>query len=79
MTALTTQQRRMLDFERAWWKFADGTKPAAIRTQFGMTVAAYYQALDRFIFDDDALAHDRPLVQRLRRLAVQRQRQKARR
>lgn len=76
MAALTMTE--IFDFEREWWKWA-GDRPAAIWARFDIDPDTYHTALDRLIFTDAALAHDRTLVKRLRRLSTQRNRQKANR
>lgn len=70
---LTDRAKRLLDFERGWWTHA-GEKDAAIRNRFGLDPDTYQAELDRIIFTDEALAHDRMLVRRLRRLSAQRRR-----
>lgn len=76
MTALTMTE--MFEFERQWWVYA-GDKATAVRARFGIALDAYHRALDQVIATDTAMAHDPMLVKRLRRLANQRHRQKARR
>ena len=67
---------RLLDFERAWWKYAD-SKDACIREQFGMSTTRYYQALNALLDDPAALAYDALLVRRLRRERERRQRERS--
>jgi hypothetical protein len=64
---VTDVDRRMLEFERQWWKHA-GAKMQAIRETFGMGATHYYQRLNRLIDTHEALAHDPVTVNRLRRL-----------
>lgn len=64
---MTDVDRRMLEFERQWWKHA-GAKVQAIRAEFGLGVTHYYQQLNRLIDTEAALAHDPVTVNRLRRL-----------
>ena len=73
---LDERSRRILDFEREWWRYA-GAKEQAVREQFQVSPTRYYQLLNRVIDDDDALAYDPMLVKRLRRLRTARQRQRA--
>ncbi len=70
---LTERDRRILAFERQWWKYA-GAKEQAIRDLFGMSATRYYQVLNALIDREEALAHDPMLVKRLRRLRAARQR-----
>jgi Protein of unknown function (DUF3263). len=64
---LTEPQRRMLDFERQWWR-RSGAKEQAIRDTFGMTPTRYYQALNRVLDLPAAMKYDAALVHRLQRL-----------
>ena len=73
MTAqpLSDLDRRILEFERQWWKYA-GAKEAAVLDLFGMSATAYYRQLNRIIDDPAALVVDPMLVKRLRRLRATR-------
>jgi hypothetical protein len=73
---LDERARRILDFEREWWKFA-GAKEQAVRERFDVSPTRYYQLLNRVIDDEAAVAYDPMLVKRLRRLRAARQRQRA--
>jgi hypothetical protein len=73
---LTDRDRRILAFERQWWKHA-GAKEQAIRETFSMSSTRYYQLLNTVIDRPEALAHDPMLVKRLRKVRAQRQRQRA--
>jgi hypothetical protein len=73
---LDERSRRILDFEREWWKYA-GAKEQAVRERFDVSPTRYYQLLNRVIDDEVALAYDPMLVKRLRRLRASRQRQRA--
>ncbi|GAA1144294.1 hypothetical protein GCM10009672_14190 [Nesterenkonia lutea] len=66
----------MLGLERQWWKYA-GAKDEAITEQLAMSAVAYYQALNRLIDTEAALAHDPMLVKRLRRQREARHRARA--
>lgn len=66
MDALTERERRVLDLERGWWKFA-ATREAAIREHVGMTSGEYHPFLNRLLDRPEALAYDPLLVKRLRR------------
>ena len=72
-SALSERDRRILDFERQWWKYA-GAKEQAIRELFDMSATRYYQLLNALLDSSDALEHDPMLVKRLRRMRASRQR-----
>lgn len=76
MTELTEEQTKILDFERAWWKFA-GAKEAAIRDTFDLSSTVYYQRLNHIIDLPAARAHDPLLVGRLQRLRAARRTQRS--
>ncbi|MGN7968957.1 DUF3263 domain-containing protein [uncultured Microbacterium sp.] len=63
---LSDRELAFLAFEGEWRRHA-GAKEEAIRAEFGLTPARYYQVLGRLIDTPDALAHDPMLVRRLRR------------
>jgi hypothetical protein len=75
-TPLAELELRLLAFERDW---ADrvGAKEAAIRSEFGLPAARYYQMLYALIDSPDALRHDPLLVRRLQRLRDARTRSRA--
>lgn len=61
---LSERDERILDFERKWaGRLA--AKDHAIRSQFGISPARYYQVLSRLIESPAALAYDPMLVRRL--------------
>lgn len=64
---LSARDRRMLAFERAWWR-QGGVKEEAIREEFGISTARYYQLLGTLIDSPAALAEDPMLVKRLQRI-----------
>ena len=66
-SALSERDLAVLEFERRWWKHA-GAKEQAIRDQFGLSAARYYQVLGRVIESPAAEVHDPMLVRRLRRV-----------
>jgi Protein of unknown function (DUF3263) len=70
---LSDRDRRILEFERQWWKYA-GAKEQAIRDLFDMSGTRYYQLLNGLIDAPAALAVDPMLVKRLRRMRATRQR-----
>ncbi len=63
---LTERDLAILRFERGWWRHA-GAKEAAIRSQFSLSAARYYQLLNAVIDLPGALRHDPMLVRRLLR------------
>jgi hypothetical protein len=73
---LTERQRRMIVFERQWWRHA-GSKEQAIRQQFDLSATRYYQMLNQLLDRPEALAFDPIVVGRLRRLRVTRSRTRA--
>ena len=70
---LSDRDRRILEFERQWWKYA-GAKEQAVRDLFDMSGTRYYQILNGLIDSPPALAFDPMLVKRLRRMRATRQR-----
>ncbi|TFC87759.1 DUF3263 domain-containing protein [Cryobacterium sinapicolor] len=64
---LSARDRSILAFERQWWKHA-GAKEQAIRAEFGLSAARYYQLLGVLIDSPLAVAHDPMLVKRLQRM-----------
>jgi len=74
---LTERERRILAFERQWWKHA-GAKEQAIRDTFGLSATRYYQLLNNLLDNPAALAADPQLVARLRRLRATRSRSRHR-
>ena len=63
---LSARDIQILEFEREWWHHA-GAKEAAIRSQFSLSAARYYQLLNAVIDLPGALRHDPMLVKRLLR------------
>lgn len=70
---LDERGKRILAFEKQWWRQA-GAKEQAIRDTFGLSATRYYQLLNALLDDPLALAHDPMVVQRLRRLRASRSR-----
>lgn len=66
-SALAERELRILAFERQWWRHA-GAKEEAIRAEFGLSAARYYQVLNALLDSPAALVSDPMLVKRLRRL-----------
>jgi hypothetical protein len=65
-STLSERDAAILDFERQWWRHA-GAKEQAIRDEFGLSSARYYQVLGVLIDTPAALVHDPMLVKRLQR------------
>jgi hypothetical protein len=63
---LPERDARILDFERQWWRHA-GAKEDAIRSEFALSAARYYQLLNAVIDTPAAVRHDPMLVRRLLR------------
>jgi hypothetical protein len=64
---LSARDLSMLAFERAWWR-RGGMKEEAIREEFGISTARYYQLLGALIDTPSALEEDPMLVKRLQRI-----------
>lgn len=71
--SLSDRDRRILEFERQWWKYA-GAKEQAVRDLFEMSATRYYQILNTLIDTPEALVVDPMMVKRLRRMRAARQR-----
>lgn len=65
--ALSERDERILRFEQEWPSIG-GDKEEAIRSQFGLSSARYYQVLGGLLSDPAALAYDPMLIKRLQRL-----------
>jgi hypothetical protein len=65
--AISERQQLILEFESRWWKHA-GAKEEAIRAQFGLSAARYYQLLNAALDAPGALSFDPMLVKRLQRI-----------
>lgn len=65
-SGLSERDARILDFEKQWWRHV-GAKEDAIRAEFALTAARYYQLLNAVIDDPAAVRHDPMLVRRLLR------------
>ena len=66
-SSLPSREQRILVFERKWWTHA-GVKEAAIRAEFGLPAARYYQLLNAALDLPEAIIFDPMLVRRLQRL-----------
>ena len=75
-TDLSDRDRRILDFEHQWWKYA-GSKEEAVKELFDLSPTRYYQLLNQLIDSEAALAHDPLLIKRLRRQRATRQRSRS--
>ena len=64
---LSSRETALLAFERVWWR-RGGVKEEAIREEFGISAARYYQLLGALIDSPAALIEDPMLVKRLQRL-----------
>ena len=64
---LPSREQRILAFERKWWTHA-GVKEEAIRAEFGLPAARYYQLLNAALDLPEAIIFDPMLVRRLQRL-----------
>lgn len=64
---LTGRDTAILEFEHEWWRHG-GAKEEAIRRDFGVSPARYYQLLNALIDSPAAIAHDPMLVRRLQRI-----------
>lgn len=71
MNRLSEREKRILDFEQRCMLRGD-SRAAAIRAQFGLSQARYYQLLDALIDSQQALVADPLLVYRLQRLREKR-------
>ncbi len=63
---LSERDARILAFEREWWRHV-GAKEDAIRAEFALSAARYYQLLNAVIDSPAAVRHDPMLVRRLLR------------
>ena len=75
---LSPRDLAILAFERRWWS-SPGAKEQAIRSEFALSAARYYQLLAALIDSPLALAHDPMLVKRLQRMRDARSQARSRR
>jgi hypothetical protein len=73
---LAERDVRILEFEDRRWR-NPGAKEQAVRLEFGMSAARYYQVLNTLIDSPAAARYDPLLVGRLRRLRTGRTRTEA--
>lgn len=64
---LTDRESAILDFENRFWR-DPGAKEEAIRMEFGLSAARYYQLLNALIDTPAAIVGDPMLVRRLQRV-----------
>lgn len=64
---LTSRERKVLDFERGWWRLP-GLKDRNIRDMLGFSAAVYYRILRAALDKPAALSYDPLTVRRLRRV-----------
>lgn len=64
--ALSSRDRKILDFERSWWQ-SPGPKEQAIRSRFGFSPTQYYRRLAALLDDPEASRYDPLTVKRLQR------------
>ncbi|WP_244857556.1 DUF3263 domain-containing protein [Agromyces archimandritae] len=67
MDDLDDRSARILEFERRAWQHP-GVKDEAIRDEFGLSSARYYQVLGALLDEPAALRHDPILIHRLQRM-----------
>lgn len=67
---LTLQDRKIIDFERAWWLFP-GPKDRTIADMLDVTPNHYYDRLRVLLDSADAYRYDPLTVRRLRRLLAE--------
>lgn len=70
---------QLLKFEAAWPRKHNGHKEEAIRRQLDIPPVRYYQLLGRLIWTEAALAIDPITTNRLRRISMDQQLERARR
>jgi hypothetical protein len=75
---LSDRDIAILAFERQWWR-NPSVKEEAIRAEFGLSAARYYQVLGALVDSPLALAHDPMLIKRLQRMREARAEARARR
>jgi hypothetical protein len=75
---LSERDIAILAFERQWWR-NPSVKEEAIRAEFGLSAARYYQVLGALVDSPLALAHDPMLIKRLQRMREARAEARARR
>lgn len=65
--SLSEREKSILDFERDFVRHT-GAKDEAVREQFGLSAARYYQLLNAVIDSPAAIVYDPMLVRRLQRV-----------
>ena len=75
-SSLSERDERILEFERQWWRHA-GAKEEAIRAEFALSAARYYQLLNAVIDLPGAVRADPMLIKRLQRARDERSQMRA--
>ena len=75
-SSLSERDERILEFERQWWSHA-GAKEEAIRAEFALSAARYYQLLNAVIDLPGAVRADPMLIKRLQRARDERSQMRA--
>jgi hypothetical protein len=75
-SSLSERDERILEFERQWWRHA-GAKEEAIRAEFSLSAARYYQLLNAVIDLPGAVRADPMLIKRLQRARDERSQMRA--
>jgi len=71
---LTDRDRAILDFERAWWIQAEGSKELAIRDVLDLSSGRYYELLNLLLDVPAAMDYDPLVIRRRRRIRDERRR-----
>ena len=71
---LTDRDRAILDFERAWWIEAEGSKELAIRDVLDLSSGRYYELLNLLLDVPAAMDYDPLVIRRRRRIRDERRR-----
>lgn len=66
---LSREDRRILDFERAWWLYPE-PKDRSIQEVLGLDPSSYYRRLRQLLELPEADAYDPLTVRRLQRLVA---------
>ncbi|MDP1877965.1 MAG: DUF3263 domain-containing protein [Actinomycetota bacterium] len=66
MTALTDQEKAVLDFAARWWRYR-GAQEEAMTVELGLSSTRFWQIVNTLIDRQEALAYAPTTVHRLRR------------
>lgn len=69
ITMLSIHDRRILEFERGWWRYP-GHKESTIPDLLGMDAAAYYGRLRELMNAREAVEYDPLTIRRLQRMVT---------